>query len=152
MMANTSCLEDAILIAAEVHMGQKDKGGAPYVLHPLRVMAQMSTDQERIVALLHDTVEDCNWYNLGEVELCFGTRIAAAVDALTKRKDESYDAYLERVKADEIAVKVKLADLKDNCDMSRLGREPTDEDRKQFDKYLRARAVLQMHIDAVEVK
>lgn len=145
-------IEDAIQIAAEVHAGQKDKGGAPYILHPLRVMAQMSTDEERIVAILHDAVEDCDWYDLGEVELYFGTRIAAAVDALTKRKGESYDAYLDRVKADKIAVKVKLADLKDNCDLSRLGRAPSDEDSKRFNKYLRARALLQMHVDAAEGK
>jgi (p)ppGpp synthase/HD superfamily hydrolase len=145
-------IEDAIQIAAEVHSGQKDKGGAPYILHPLRVMAQMDTDQERIVALLHDAVEDCDWYNLGEVELYFGTRIAAAVDALTKRKGESYDAYLNRVKADEIAVKVKMADLMDNCDMSRLGREPTKEDRARLYKYLAAQIKLQNFIDGKEGK
>lgn len=139
-------IEDAIQIAAEVHAGQKDKGGAPYILHPLRVMAQMDTDQERIVAVLHDAVEDSDWYNLAQVELSFGTRIAVAVDALTKRKSENYDAYLERVQADEIAVKVKLADLKDNSDLSRLGRDPTEEDRRRLDKYLRARAILQMHV------
>lgn len=137
-------LDDAIQIAVEVHAGQLDKGGAAYILHPLRVMMGMDTDQERIVALLHDTVEDSDWFNLAEVELYFGARIAAAVDALTKRKGEDYDAYLARVKADDIATKVKLADLQDNCDLARLGREPTDADRKQLDKYLRARAFLQM--------
>lgn len=140
-------LTDAITIAAEVHAGQTDKGGAPYILHPIRVMMQMDTDQERIVALMHDTVEDSDWFDLAEVEVYFGTRIAAAVDALTKREGESYDAYLDRVKADEIAIKVKLADLKDNCDLSRLGRDPNDEDRKRLDKYLRARAILQVARD-----
>lgn len=136
-------IEEAIRIASEVHAGQVDKGGEAYILHPLRVMMQMSTDQERVVAMLHDAVEDSDWFDLLEVEVYFGTRIAAAVDALTKRKDESYDAYLERVKADDLATKVKLADLKDNSDLSRLGRGPTDEDRRRLDKYLRARAILQ---------
>lgn len=138
-----SDLDDAIRVATEVHEGQTDKGGAPYILHPIRVMMQMDTEQERIVALMHDTVEDSDWFNLAEVEVYFGTRIAAAVDALTKREGESYDNYLARVKADELATKVKLADLKDNCDLSRLGRFPTDADRARLDKYLRARAVLQ---------
>jgi guanosine-3',5'-bis(diphosphate) 3'-pyrophosphohydrolase len=94
-------------------------------------MAQMSTDEERIVALLHDAVEDGRWYTL------------SAVDALTKRTGERYDDYLDRVKTDALATKVKLADLKDNSDLSRLGRDPTDEDRRRLDKYLRARAILQ---------
>ena len=138
-----SDLDDAIRVATEVHEGQTDKGGAPYILHPIRVMMQMDTDQERIVALLHDTVEDSDWFDLAEVEVYFGTRVAAAIDALTKRDGESYNDYLARVKADELATKVKLADLKDNCDLSRLGRFPTDADRARLDKYLRARAILQ---------
>lgn len=149
MMPQSHDLDDAINIAAVVHVGQKDKGGAPYILHPIRVMMQMDTDQERIVALLHDTVEDSNWFDLAEVEVYFGTRIAAAVDALTKRKGERYDDYLVRLAKDELAIKVKLADLKDNCDMNRLGRAPDESDRRRLDKYLRARAVLQMAKDAL---
>lgn len=133
----------AVCFAALYHQGQYDKGGQSYVLHPLRVMAAMETDQERIVAVLHDTVEDTP-LKMAEIVGYFGERVGAAINALTKRKGESYDDYLARVKADELATKVKLADLKDNCDLSRLGRDPTDEDRKRLDKYLRARAILQM--------
>lgn len=133
----------AVELAAIVHSGQKDKGGAPYILHPLRVMAAMECEQTRIIAVLHDAIEDGDGFKIGTVRAYFGGRIAAAVDALTKRKRESYDEYLARVKADELATKVKLADLKDNCDLSRLCRAPTDEDRKRLDKYLRARAILQ---------
>lgn len=139
----TGMVEIAIGLAASAHRGQTDKGGAPYILHPLRVMLSMDTDQERIVAVLHDVVEDNPTIRLPEIAAAFGTRVAAAVDALTKRDGEDYDAYLARVRADELATKVKLADLKDNCDLSRLGRWPTDDDRKRLDKYLRARAVLQ---------
>lgn len=135
-------LELAITLAAGAHRGQTDKGGQPYILHPLRVMAAMETNQERIVAVLHDAVEDSPDVRLPEIEATFGTRIAAAIDALTKRDGEDYDAYLDRVKADEIAIKVKLADLKDNSDLARLGRDPTAVDRKRLDKYLRARAIL----------
>lgn len=135
-------LEMAIIIATEAHSGQLDKGGAPYILHPLRVMAAMSTDQERVVALLHDVVEDSDRVSLPQIDAQFGGRVAAAVDALTKRPGEGYDDYLERVKADDIATKVKLADLKDNSDVNRLGREVTDSDRQRLGKYLRARAIL----------
>lgn len=138
----TGTLESAISLAVGAHRGQFDKGGQHYILHPLRVMLAMNTEQHRIVAVLHDVVEDTTVV-LPQIRYEFGDRIAAAVDALTKRKGESYDAYLDRVKADEIAVLVKLADLKDNSDLSRLGRAPTDEDRKRLDQYLRARAILQ---------
>lgn len=133
----------AIGLAASLHEGQLDKGGQPYILHALRVMMQMETQQEQIVAVLHDAVEDTH-ATVGGLRADFGDRIATAIDALTKREGESYDEYLARVKADDLATKVKLADLKDNCDLSRLGRGPTDEDRKRLDKYLRARAILQM--------
>lgn len=136
-------LSHAISVACACHFGQRDKGGAPYILHPLRVMAQMETEQQMIVAALHDTVEDAINWSVEMVRDQFGDRIATAVDALTHRPNESYDDYLERVKADEIAVKVKLADLKDNSDLSRLGRVPSDADRARLDKYLRARALLQ---------
>lgn len=137
-----SAVEIAIGLALAAHRGQADKGGQPYILHPLRVMLEMTTEQDRIVAVLHDVVEDSPSIRLPEIEAAFGVRIAAAVDALTKRGGESYDDYLSRVRADDIATRVKLADLKDNCDLSRLGRAPTDSDRKRLDKYLRARAIL----------
>jgi (p)ppGpp synthase/HD superfamily hydrolase len=132
----------AIGLAASLHEGQLDKGGQPYILHALRVMMQMDTHQEQIVAVLHDSVEDTH-ADIGGLKADFGGRVAEAIDALTKRKGESYDDYLCRVKSDELATKVKLADLKDNCDLSRLGRTPTIADRERLDKYLRARAILQ---------
>lgn len=136
-------LERAIVIATGAHSGQYDKGGQHYILHALRVMLSMHTEQHRIVAVLHDVVEDSADIRLPEIEQAFGGRIAAAVDALTKRKGESYDDYLERVKADDIARLVKLADLKDNSDLARLGRRPDETDLKRLSKYLRARAILQ---------
>jgi len=135
-------LEAAIAMAVDAHCGQTDKGGAPYILHPLRVMMVMATADERIVAMLHDVVEDSD-YTLEDIAYEFGPRVTAAVDAITKRHGESYNAYLDRVTADEVARRVKLADLKDNSDLSRLGRDVTEADRKRLDKYLRARAILQ---------
>lgn len=127
-------LEAAIAMAAFEHAGQVDKGGAPYIFHPLRVAMAMSTEEERIAAVLHDVVEDTE-VTLSEVEAEFGADVAAAVDALTKRDGEEYQAYLERVGANPIARRVKMADLTDNLDQTRLGREPTADDRKRRAKY-----------------
>lgn len=135
----------AVSVASACHFGQKDKGGSAYILHALRVMMQMDDEQSMIVAVLHDTVEDAVNWSVDMVRDQFGDRVAAAVDALTKREGESYDKYLSRVKGDEIATKVKLADLKDNSDLSRLGRDLTETDRKRLDKYIRARAILMEH-------
>lgn len=137
-------LERAIALAASAHSGQKDKGGQPYILHPLRVMAAVATNDERIVAVLHDVAEDCPQHPLDKLEVEFGPVIGAALDAITKRQGEDYDAYLKRVAGNRIALPVKLADLKDNSDLSRLGRVPSETDIKRLDKYLRARAILQI--------
>lgn len=135
-------IELALKIALEVHKGQVDKGGAPYILHPIRVMLQMETDAERVVALLHDSVEDSDWFDLAQVNELFGPDIAAAVEAITKRSGETYEGYLLRVKGNPIATKVKLADIRDNSDTGRLGREVTIEDNSRLEKYARARAFL----------
>lgn len=140
-MTDRPGLEAAIMLAVDAHCGQTDKGGSPYILHPLRVMLAMKSDDERIVAMLHDVVEDSD-YTLEAVAYDFGPRVTEAVDALTKRKGERYDAYLARVSANPLAKSVKLADLADNCDLSRLRREPTAEDHKRRTKYQQARTFL----------
>lgn len=139
-----SLLAKAVELAAIVHAGQVDKGGAPYILHPLRVMLSVTGEQAQIAAVLHDTVEDSkSGFSLNTIRSYFGDRITAAVDALTRREGESYDSYIDRAKADDIARAVKLADLKDNCDVNRLNRPLTADDKRRFDKYMRARALLQ---------
>src|SRR5690606_21048736 len=117
-----NAVELALKTALEVHEGQVDKGGSAYILHPIRIMTQMTTDEERIVALLHDCVEDSDSFNLSRVEELFGSTVAAAVDAISKRRGETYEAYLERVRANPVARAVKLADLNDNSDTTRLAR------------------------------
>lgn len=112
-------LEQAINIAVEAHADQTDKAGATYIRHPLRVMHQMDTEQERIVAVLHDVVEDTD-YSLEKIETEFGAEIRDAVDALTKREGESYTAFIERAAENELACNVKLADIEDNMDLTRL--------------------------------
>lgn len=135
-------LNQAIALAAEAHDGQTDKGGASYILHPLRVMAAMKSDQDRIVAVLHDVAEDCPLYPLSVLRKAFGDEVGDALDAITKRAGERYFEYLDRVAANPIARRVKMADLADNSDLRRLGREPTPADTQRRAKYQEAAGYL----------
>lgn len=127
----------AIAIASEAHLGQYDKVGEPYIEHPLRLMMRAKTDEERLVAVLHDVVEDSDWTVDALREEGFPRRVVRAVDHLTRREGESYEAFIERVAEDRLASRVKLLDLADNTDPSRL-REVRAEDRARFAKYARA--------------
>lgn len=137
-----STLERAIALAAKAHEGQPDKAGAPYILHPLRVMLRVSTAEERITAVLHDVVEDCGWSLDRLREEGFSESVIQAVDALTKREGEDYFAFVRRAAANPIGRNVKLADLQDNCDLSRIA-EPTEGDRERTRKYVKAIALIQ---------
>lgn len=130
-------IERAIKVAVDAHMGQKDKVGAPYILHPLRVMADVDGEAEKIVAILHDVVEDSP-ITIKDLETeGFSDEICAGVEAMTKTDGETYEAYLQRVKNNAIALRVKLADLKDNMNLLRLP-ELTPELFQKYDKYHRA--------------
>lgn len=115
-------LEDAIALALRVHRGAVDKGGQPYILHPLRLMVRLDDPHARMAAVLHDVVED------GDVTLDdlraqgYPEPVVRALDGLTRRRDpaESYEAFIERVAVDPLATRVKLADLEDNMDVRRL--------------------------------
>lgn len=135
-------LETAIAMALNAHRGQVYQGATAYILHPLRVMMQMDTDEERIVAVLHDAVEHSRAISVKEIEVYFGPRIAAAVEALTKIEGENYDAYLARVMGDYLPLKVKLAELEDNLEMWRVGVEPSEADLHRRRKYIRAQDIL----------
>jgi (p)ppGpp synthase/HD superfamily hydrolase len=113
-------LEDAIALAVEAHRGQRDKVGQTYILHPLRVMMRLETEAERMAAILHDVVEDTP-YTLERLrELGYPEEVLGALDCLTKREGESYEAFIERVRPHPLARRVKLADLEDNMDVRRL--------------------------------
>ena len=136
-----STLERAIAIAAKAHAGQVDKSGAPYILHPLRVMLRLKGTEERIAAVLHDVVEDCG-ITLDELRReGFAEEIVIAVDAVTKRDGETYEAFVARAAANPIGRRVKMADLEDNSDLSRLP-NPTEKDRERLKKYASAIAYL----------
>ena len=105
--------------AARWHEGQRDKAGKPYVTHPERVAGRLSAPEEQVVAWLHDTVEDTG-LTLREIENTFGPETAAAVDAISRRPGEEWEDYLRRVKQNEVARKVKISDLIDNSNLSRI--------------------------------
>ena len=113
-------VEDALALAVEAHRGQRDKAGQPYILHPLRVMMRLETDAERTVALLHDLVEDTPWTLERLRGLGYPEDVLRALDALTRRDGETYEAFIERLRPDALARRVKLSDLEDNMDVRRL--------------------------------
>lgn len=113
-------LAHAIALAAQAHETQTDKAGAPYILHPLRLMLKMHSEPEMIVAVLHDVVEDTDWTLEKLRAEGFSEEVLAAVDSVTQREDEEEDAYLARAEANPIGRKVKLADIEDNMDLRRL--------------------------------
>jgi (p)ppGpp synthase/HD superfamily hydrolase len=110
----------AIRIAANAHGDDLNKDGTPYILHPLRLMMQADSYEAKIVAVLHDTIEDTalTLYDLHVAG--FDDTIVSAVDALTKRDDEPYEDAIGRVAADRLATTVKLLDLQHNIDVTRL--------------------------------
>jgi (p)ppGpp synthase/HD superfamily hydrolase len=133
----TQTLERAIAIAATAHAGQVDKGGAPYILHPLKVMLRMSTLEERIVAVLHDVVEDCDISLEDLRQEGFSEEVLTAIESVTKVPDESYEDFVERAAQNPIGRVVKLADLEENSDLSRIA-SPSWEDLERIEKYRRA--------------
>lgn len=130
-------LERAIAIAAQAHAGQVDKAGQPYILHPLRVMLAQTSDAARMAGVLHDVVEDTE-YSLDDLaEEGFGHDVLEALDAVTRRGDETYEEFIRRVtSAGSVARSVKCADLLDNCDPSRIA-HPGRKDHERIAKYRR---------------
>lgn len=115
-----STLEKAIVLAATKHEGQVDKSGKPYILHPLAVMALVKTMNEKIVAVLHDVIEDTDVTAGDLFALGFSDEIVTAIQALTKQNGESRVQAAHRTAQNPLATKVKLADVEHNMDMSRL--------------------------------
>ena len=132
-------LERAIAIAAEAHAGQVDKAGKPYILHPIRVMMSVSGNNERVVAVLHDVLEDCPEWTPERLRAeGFGDHIIEALDRLTRRKGESYEDFIRRCQG-PLSQRVKIADLHDNMDPIRTTLIPPNPERN-----LRYNAALRM--------
>ena len=131
-------LERAIQIAVEAHAGVKDKGGKAYILHPISVMMRCETDDEKTVAILHDVVEDTDWTFEALREEGFTEKIIEALKTVTKHsEDEDYDEFIQRSLQNEIGSKVKIADLRENLDVTRIG-ELSEKDVERINKYKRA--------------
>lgn len=127
----------ALRLAIRAHEGQRDKGGRDYVTHPIRVAARCRSLQAKTVALLHDTLEDTS-VTVDELrEQGFPDEIVEAVQAITKRKGESYESFVKRLSGNALAREVKIADLEDNMDIRRLN-EITDRDVNRLRIYLQA--------------
>jgi (p)ppGpp synthase/HD superfamily hydrolase len=134
-------LEKAIVIAEKMHHGQVDKAGAPYISHPLSVMNQVQTLEEKIVAVLHDAIEDTP-LTLADLEReGFPAHILQAIDAISKRKGESEESYLERVMSNRLALRVKIADITDNMRLERIA-HPTPKDFARIERYAKMLPIL----------
>jgi (p)ppGpp synthase/HD superfamily hydrolase len=141
-------LGEAIKIAARVHDGQLDKAGEDYILHPLAVMRMVAPDRKAmIVAVLHDTIEDLQVAVgvvsrvdfIDELRRRFSFDVMRALLALTKKPNEPYYTYIERIAENSLAKKVKIADLTHNMDPRRIpATQIVDKDYKRWEKYRRA--------------
>ena len=130
-------IDIALAIARKAHAGQVDKAGVDYIQHPLYVASQVETEQEKAVALLHDVIEDSNITAVDLLASGLPNEVVTAVQILTKKKGQSYQEYLEKVKTNDLARVVKLADLKHNSDLSRL-KTVSDTDYERVKKYKNA--------------
>jgi len=136
-----SDLEKAISIAVTAHRGQRDKAGKPYILHPLRLMQKCATEAEMIVAVLHDVIEDTD-VTIDYLEReGFDTEVLQALRCLTKAKGEPYPDFIARVSKNDLARRVKIVDLTDNMDCSRLT-SFTEADAARMKRYTEAMAYL----------
>ena len=134
-------LEKAISIAVDSHSGQVNDKAQPYVLHPLRMMFKAVTIEEKIIAVLHDVIEKTT-IDLEYLRSAgFTDRIVFAIYALSRRPEESYDRYIDRVRENELAIKVKIIDLDDNISSLNLGKSQDIKSNK-FLKYQKARDTL----------
>lgn len=140
-MTEAATLEDAISIAAQAHRGQRDKAGAVYLLHPLRLMLRMDSEAAMMAAVLHDVVEDSDWTLAALRERGFSEEVVEAVACLTHQDGESYEEFVERLKSNPLARRVKIADLEDNMNVLRIGQLGPN-DFRRLEKYHRAWRVL----------
>lgn len=136
-----SSIERAIEIAAKAHSGDIDKGGSPYVFHPLRLMFAVKTPFEKQAAVLHDVVEDTPVTFDDLRKEGFHPDVIKALDALTKRPGESRIEAAKRAVVNPIARNVKLADVTDNMDLSRIS-APTDKDFERLKEYVKVKKLL----------
>lgn len=131
-------LEVAIKVAVNAHSGQVDKGGQPYILHPLRVMMSLIDEKDKIIGVLHDTVEDTDVTYDYLKEVGFDDEIIEGIKSVTRNKGETYNQFIDRVSLNPRGKRVKLADIEDNMDISRIP-NPSEKDYNRVEKYKKAK-------------
>lgn len=143
-MKKGEMLAKMLLIATNAHAGQFDKGGNPYILHPLKVMHYTKSSDEEIqcIALGHDVIEDTSVTYKDLVEAGISTRVIDGIRALTKLPGETLEEYKVRVFSNKDAMIVKMADLRHNSDIRRL-KGVTDKDVARIAKYMKFYSELQ---------
>ncbi|MEB3766755.1 HD domain-containing protein [Acinetobacter sp. MD2] len=134
-------LEQAIIFATQKHAGQVDKAGQPYILHPLRVMLNMHTLEQKIVAVLHDVLEDSDATATDLIALGFSNQIIHAIETLTRKTDESRIDAAHRACKNQLACAVKLADVTDNMNLKRIP-TPTERDYSRLKEYQQVQKIL----------
>lgn len=134
-------LENAITLAVQQHKGQLDKGGQPYILHPLRVMLQLQQPDQQIVAVLHDILEDTHTTAQDLQNLGFQTHIIQAIQALTKLPHETRVQAAMRTAQNPLACAVKIADVQDNMNLTRIP-NPTARDLARLEEYRQVLEIL----------
>lgn len=136
-------INKAIDIAFSAHKDQRDKAGRPYFMHPMIVAMQMDSEYEICAALLHDVIEDAE-IDIRELEREFPREVTEAVRVLTHDKHTDYLDYVREIKKNEIARKVKLADLNHNLDITRIQDNPKliEGFMRRRDKYEKAKKIL----------
>ncbi len=135
-------LEDAIALARTAHAGQFDKAGADYISHPLRVMEAVDGDDAKMVAVLHDVIEDTPVTVEKLREAGYPDHVIEAIEGVTKRPeeeggDEAYQRFIERAAQNPLSRQVKIADLRDNMNLDRI-ESPTQKDHDRIERYRRA--------------
>lgn len=134
----------ATISAFLAHGGKKDKEGEPYILHPIRVASQMESKEAKIVALLHDVLEDSSITSGNLKDIGFSDEIIHAVLAITRKKSQSYSAYLKQVASNPLARIVKIADIRDNMSPKRLNKLDRVTQNRLSNKYEKAIRYLTM--------
>ncbi len=135
-------LERAIRLARIYHQGQVDKGKCPYIEHPLRVMKGVESIEEKVLAVLHDVLEDCDVSSEQLIKEGIPEYLVEKLEVLCKGKNEKYFDYIGRLKVDQSIINVKLSDLKDNMNLKRL-KKITEKDIKRVEKYEKAKEILE---------
>jgi (p)ppGpp synthase/HD superfamily hydrolase len=134
-------LERALQIAVQAHAGQKDRNGEPYIFHPIRVMTRCTSPDARVVALLHDLVEDTSVTFEQLSAEGFSARILSVLRLVTHAPEVTYEDYIAAIAMDPTATEVKIADLEDNSDIRRL-QQVDDKTASRLRKYVSAHRLL----------